>query len=141
MSELKKSVVVSVRGIYKYPKKEDGKFKVAISIPKETSIKIQEKVKNEWDNAYILVTNTDDDINDNVLVNASSKYVVPAYDVDGNDVDRVYHGAEVVAKLSIKEYNYKGKKGITSYLMGIVVEQNGLNNSGTDFKSIMNDVL
>ena len=55
--------------------------------------------------------------------------------------ERINHGAEVVASIVVKEYEFKKRHGVTAYLKGFVVYKNGESQSGTDFKSIMENVL
>lgn len=140
--ENKLSVNVSVRGTYKYPKTEDGKKKCCISIPVGKLDALNNLIGKTWGGkSYNLKRNEDEEITGNVLLNVSSKYDVPMFDTEGNEVEECYHCAEVVAKVSIKEYDYRGKHGVTTYLTGLVIEKQGEHNNGADFKSIMKDIL
>lgn len=140
MSEKTNVVTVGVKGIVMFPKYEDGVQKYAIRIDDVQANALNNLVKRQF-GAMSLNYGEDEETGENLL-NVKSQFNVPAYDSDGNEfTEKVNHGAEVVASIVVKEYEYKKRHGVTAYLKGLVVYKNGESQSGTDFKSIMESLI
>ena len=140
MSEKTNVVTVGVKGIVMFPKYEEGVQKYAIKINDETAAALDNLVKKQF--GAMSLTYGEDEETGEKLLNVKSQFNVPTYDSNGNEfTEKVNHGAEVVASIVVKEYEFKKRHGVTAYLKGFVVYKNGESQSGTDFKSIMGNVL
>ena len=141
MSEKTNVVTVGVKGVVMFPKYEDGTQKYAIRINDETAKALDNLVKRQF--GAMSLTYGEDEETGEKLLNVKSQFSVPTYDSDGNEfTEKVNHGAEVVASIVVKEYEFKKRHGVTAYLKGFVVYKNGESkSSGTDFKSIMESVI
>lgn len=139
MSEKTNVVTVGVTGTVMFPKYEDGVQKYAIKIDDETAAALDRLVSKQF--GAMSLTYGEDEETGEKLLNVKSQFSVPVYDSNGNEfTEHVNHGAEVVASIVVKEYEYKKRHGVTAYLKGFVVYKNG-ESSGTDFKSIMESVI
>lgn len=142
MSSKKETKVLNctVGGILKYPKKEGNTVKYALAMTNLTKEKLEAEVKKNF-GAYMLSIKKEDD-SDLYLLNVKTNYDIEIFDKDKNKLDdvRLYHGAEVYASIAVKEYTYMGRTGITAYLSGIVLLQNG-EPTGQSFDSIMGKLL
>lgn len=139
MSEKTNVVTVGVTGTVMFPKYEDGVQKYAIKIDDETAAALDRLVSKQF--GAMSLTYGEDEETGEKLLNVKSQFSVPVYDSNGNEfTENVNHGAEVVASIVVKEYEYKKRHGVTAYLKGFVVYKNG-ESSGTDFKSIMESVI
>ena len=140
MSEKANVITVGVKGTVMFPKNEDGIQKYAIRINDETAKALDNLVRKQF--GAMSLTYGEDEETGEKLLNVKSQFSVPTYDSDGNEfTERINHGAEVVASIVVKEYEFKKRHGVTAYLKGFVVYKNGESQSGTDFKSIMGNVL
>ena len=140
MSEKANVITVGVKGTIMFPKYEDGIQKYAIRIDDVTAKALDNLVRTQF--GAMSLTYGEDEETGEKLLNVKSQFSVPTYDSDGNEfTEKVNHGAEVVASIVVKEYEYKRRHGVTAYLKGFVVYKNGESQSGTDFKSIMGNVL
>ena len=72
-------------------------------------------------------------------MNVKSGFEVPVFDKNGKQIEdnEIYHGAKVRLSLAIKEYTFGRKKGLTCYVKGAVVFEQG-EPTGVTFDSIMN---
>ena len=132
-------VNVTVRGCFKYPKVEDGTKKYAIEINEDTKAKLLAKIVEVFPQ-YEYKTGTDKE-SGLPLINVKTGYDIPVYDTDKKPLDvPIYHGAVGWATVVIKEYNYKGKRGLTAYLAAAVIASNG-EPSGLSYDNIMKEVL
>lgn len=141
MSEKTNVVTVAVKGIVMFPKYEDGVRKYAIRIDDETARALDNLVKRQF--GAMSLTYGEDEETGKKLLNVKSQFDVPAYDSNGNEFTEIInHGAEVVASIVVKEYEYKRRHGVTAYIKAFVVYRNGESQStGTEFKSIMENVI
>ena len=140
MSEKTNVVTVGVKGIVMFPKYEDGVQKYAIKINDETAAALDRLVSKQF--GAMSLTYGEDEETGEKLLNVKSQFSVPTYDSDGNEfTEKVNHGADVVASIVVKEYEFKKRHGVTAYLKGFVVYKNGESQTGTDFKSIMESVI
>ena len=142
MSEKTNVVTVGVKGIVMFPKFEDGVQKYAIKINDETAAALDRLVSKQF--GAMSLTYGEDEETGEKLLNVKSQFDVPAYDSNtGTPYNKkINHGAEVVASIVVKEYEFKKRHGVTAYLKAFVVYKNGESqSSGTDFKSIMGNVL
>ena len=142
MSEKTNVVTVGVKGIVMFPKYEEGVQKYAIKINDETAAALDNLVRKQF--GAMSLTYGEDEETGEKLLNVKSQFDVPAYDSNTGApfTEKINHGAEVVASIVVKEYEYKRRHGVTAYLKALVVYKNGESkSSGTDFKSIMGNVL
>ena len=141
MSEKTNVVTVGVKGVVMFPKYEDGVQKYAIKINDETAAALDRLVSKQF-GAMSLSYGEDEETGEKLL-NVKSQFSVPAFDSNTGELftEKVNHGADVVASIVVKEYEYKKRRVVTAYLKGFVVYKNGEPQSGTDFKSIMGNVL
>lgn len=142
MSEKTNVLTVGVKGIVMFPKYEDGVQKYAIRIDDVTAKALDNLVKKQF-GAMSLSYGEDEETGEKLL-NVKSQFDVPAYDSNTGApfTERINHGADVVASIVVKEYEFKRRHGITAYLKAFVVYKNGESqSSGTDFKSIMENVI
>ena len=141
MSEKTNVLTVGVKGIVMFPKYEDGVQKYAIRIDDVTAKALDNLVKKQF--GAMSLTYGEDEETGEKLLNVKSQFEVPAYDSTGEPfTEKINHGAEVVASVVVKEYEFKKRHGVTAYLKAFVVYKNGESqSSGTDFKSIMGNVL
>ena len=141
MSEKANVVQVGVKGVVMFPKYEDGIQKYAIKINDETAAALDRLVSKQF--GAMSLTYGEDEETGEKLLNVKSQFDVPAYDSTGEPfTEKINHGAEVVASIVVKEYEFKRRHGLTAYLKAFVVYKNGESqSSGTDFKSIMESVI
>ena len=141
MSEKTNVLTVGVKGIVMFPKYEDGVQKYAIRIDDVTAKALDNLVKRQF--GAMSLTYGEDEETGEKLLNVKSQFDVPAYDSNTGApfTEKINHGAEVVASIVVKEYEFKKRHGVTAYLKAFVVYKNGESQSGTDFKSIMESVI
>ena len=140
MSKQEKKLVVTVGGRLVYPKKEDKTVKYALEMSKLTEAKLLEMVKAEFPNETLIIK--PDKESGLPLLNVKSNYDIKVFDKDKNEInEHLNHGAEVYANVTIKPYKYMGKTGITAYISGVVLLQNGEASTGNTYDSIMNNVI
>ena len=140
MSEKTNVVTAGVTGTVMFPKYEDGVQKYAIKINDETAAALDNLVAKQF--GAMSLTYGEDEETGEKLLNVKSQFNVPTYDINGNEfTEKVNHGADVVASIVVKEYEFKKRHGVTAYLKAFVVYKNGEAQSVTDFKSIMENVI
>lgn len=144
MSKQEEKLVVTVGGRLLYPIKEDDTLRFAIEMSKITEANLKQKVsevfdEDDFDNPLVI---NEDEHSGLPLLNVKSKYDIAVFDKDKNKIDvELYHGAEVYANITIKPYTYKKKTGLTAYISGVVLLENGEPNTGSTYDSIMNNVI
>lgn len=142
MSKQETKVVLNctVGGTLRYPKKEGNSVKYAIAINATTKARLEEMIKAKFGAMTLSISKDKEDGVD--LLNVKSNYGVVVYDKDKNLLEdvKLYHGAEVYANISVKEYDYMNKHGITAYLSGIVLLRNG-EPTGQSFDNMMNNLI
>lgn len=142
MNKQEQKVVLNctVGGIVKYPKKEGDTVKYAIEVEELTKAKLEEQIKAKFGSKVLTMKADKESVKP--LINVKSNFDVPVYDKDKNLLEdvRIYHGASVYANISIKEYTYMGKSGITAYLTAFVLLENG-EATGTSFDTVMNNLI
>ena len=144
MSKQEKKLVVTVGGRLLYPIKEDDTLRFALEMSKITEANLKQKVsevfdEDDFDNPLVI---NEDDHSGLPLLNVKSKYDIVVFDKDKNKIDvELYHGAEVYANITIKPYTYKKKTGLTAYISGVVLLENGEASTGNTYDSIMNNVI
>lgn len=142
MSETKtENLNVSIRGIALYPKMEDGVMRYALMLSEETAGKLHKVVYEKFKKDLVF---GEDEESNACLLNVKSQYEVPVFDYETQEAledKNIYHGAEVVANVIIKEYTYKKKTGVTAYLKAFALIKQGKAKEVTSFKSIMENVL
>lgn len=142
MSKQENKVVLNctLGGTLKYPKKEGDTVKYALAISEVSAKRLNELVKEKFGTKTLTIKPEED--SDLYILNVKSNFNVPVYDKDKNLLEdtRLYHGAEVYANISVKEYNYMNRTGITAYLSGIILLQNG-EPTGQSFDTMMNNLI
>lgn len=141
-----KNQYFQMNGIALFPKTEYNKetktdqFKFCLAIDEEAAITIDnlcEKANSDLD----IINLSEVTYNDKTYLglNVKSGFNVPVFDKSGKQLqnNEIYHGAKVRLSLTIKEYTYKKKKGLTCYVKGAVVFEQGEPTTVT-FDSIMN---
>lgn len=132
--EKKLSIIKNVKGIVKFPNLEDGKFSLKLLFDRKVE-KMLNEIQDEIGEDIAISYVTHDGI-EYPAFNVKTSYDIPVYDTLGNiiNVDKdypIYDGAKVILKLNFKFYEYKekGKRftktGITAYLMGAVIIEQG----------------
>ena len=140
MSKQEKKLVVTVGGRLLYPKKEGDTLKYALEMSKLTESKLLEMVKAEFPNDTLTIK--PDKESGLPLLNVKSNYDIKVFDKDKKEInEHLNHGAEVYANVTIKPYKYMGKTGITAYISGVVLLQNGEGSTGNTYDSIMKNVI
>lgn len=140
MSKQEKKLVVTVGGRLLYPKKKGETLKYAVEMSKLTEAKLLEMVKTEFPNDTLTIK--PDKESGLPLLNVKSNYDIKVFDKDKNEInEHLNHGAEVYANITIKPYKYMGKTGITAYISGVVLLENGEASTGNTYDSIMNNVI
>lgn len=140
MSKQEKNVInVTVEGLLKFPKKEGSTTKYALAMNDLTVEKLEAKVRSVFGDLLLNIKPEED--TEYSLLNLKSNYDVKVLDKDGNKLDvELYHGAKVYANITVKEYTYMGKTGITAYLSGVILLENG-KATGNSFDTIMSNML
>lgn len=131
----------TVGGTLMYPKKEGDTIRYAIAIDELTKSKLELAIKEKFGDESLTIKE-DEHNKGKYLLNVKTSFEIPVYDKDKNELEdvKLYHGAEVYASVSVKEYQYKSKHGITTYLTGIVLLQNG-EPTGVNADNILNNIL
>lgn len=131
----------TVGGTLMYPKKEVDTIRYAIAIDELTKSKLELAIKEKFGDESLTIKE-DEHNKGKYLLNVKTSFEIPVYDKDKNELEdvKLYHGAEVYASVSVKEYQYKSKHGITTYLTGIVLLQNG-EPTGVNADNILNNIL
>lgn len=141
-----KNQYFQMNGIALFPKTEFNKdtktnqFKFCLAIDEESGITIDKLC--EQANAELDIINLSEVIYGDKTylgLNVKSGFDVPVFDKNGKQLEdnEIYHGAKVRLSLAIKEYTFGRKKGLTCYVKGAVVFEQGEPTSVT-FDSIMN---
>ena len=143
------SKIIKLRGIVKFPfveKTEQGeKFTCKLCLENNELMRVQEVTEEIGES--ISISDFTIDNKDYDAINVKTSYQVPIYDINGAEIDEpnnlypIYDGAKVIFKVQMKRYEYKEKNkrftktGVTSYLLGaVVVEQGTPFASETTFK-------
>lgn len=143
IQETGNSETMNIRGIATFPEiDEQGRVSVCVAVSDETATKVLAKAKLVNPEMVIKFSDVEHNENDYQGVHAKSKFEVPVYNADGELLDderfQVYWGADIIARINLKEYEYKSEQGITAYLAGVKVitqgEQRGV--SFEDFEEI-----
>lgn len=135
-----------MNGIALFPKTEynnetkTNQFKFCLAIDESQGVAIDKLCENA--NADLDIINLSEvEYNDKTYLglNVKSGFNVPVFDKNGIQLEdnEIYHGAKVRLSLVIKEYTFGRKKGLTCYVKGAVVFEQG-EPTGVTFDSIMN---
>ena len=141
-----KNQYFQMNGIALFPKVEynqdtkTNQFKFCLAIDDKAGSVIDELCEKA--NADLDIINLSEvEYNDKTYLglNVKSGFNVPVFDKNGIQLDdnEIYHGAKVRLSLVIKEYTFGRKKGLTCYVKGAVVFEQG-EPTGVTFDSIMN---
>ena len=119
MSNYNKSILLE--GKMLFPKMENGVFTGCIAM------KDEQQVLNQLDDAPFGAKVSSVEFDDEKLVglNVKSFYKFPKYNFGGEEIqmqnDDIIHGSDVKVMVNIRDYDYKGKKGLTAYIQGLVI--------------------
>lgn len=141
-----KNQYFQMNGIALFPKVEynqdtkTNQFKFCLGVDEKAGTVINELCEKA--NADLDIINLSEvEYNDKTYIglNVKSGFNVPVFDKNGVQLDdnEIYHGAKVRLSLVIKEYTFGRKKGLTCYVKGAVVFEQG-EPTGVTFDSIMN---
>lgn len=137
MTQNKNETFVTLRGLWFYPKRENGVLKVAIGINQANYLKLVERIKNETGYDYQKEQNEKLGY---YLINAHTMYELHAFDSNDETIANVTHGSQVLVRLHFKEYEHMGKKGLTCYLSDVLVEKLEKTNQ-VNAETMLRDVL
>lgn len=132
-------VNVKVMGKVVYPKLEKGKKHYCILLNDKgvaELVQASKEVNPDVEQLKIGEVEVDDKTYKCVNVKTNAEFKVPVFDKDGNAIDDAYHGAKAIVSITLKEYEYKKKKGITAYLGGFVVIEQG-EKAGVSYDSML----
>lgn len=129
----------NVKATLLYPKEETTKNGIKKSYALEISEDASDTIADVCEKVlgYAPTMNESEEDDSLRLLNVKTSFDFPIFDKEGNELSgvRIYHGANVIAKVACKEYTYKGKHGATTYLVALVLIENG-QPTGISFKSI-----
>jgi hypothetical protein len=132
--------VITPECVVKFPTNEDGKISFGLSFnPKgnekfvETMNQLQSQVPNVNTEFFKKDKSKDESgvakENGNLIFTVTTKeeYGIKAFTVEGYPVEgEIGWGSRVKASITLKPFDYKGKKGLSKYLNGFqVIEQKG----------------
>lgn len=144
MKETKKQVL-KVKGIAVYPKMESGKFKVCIGIDSKAKEKVLKAcdLANDTLEPIFMETLEDEPVKGLYALNVKTGFEIPIYNSKGENMvgDEeypIYHGAKGIFSINIVEYQYKKQIGLTAYLNGAIVIEQGVK-GGIDFETLKKD--
>ena len=139
------SVIANLKGIVKFPNLEEGKFSCKLLLNDEKVDKLETLI--EPLNDEISINELEHDSVEYQAINVKTNYAIPIYDTNGVQINaesedyQLYDGAKVILKLVFKPYKYKKKTGVTAYLMGAVVIEQGVKfESSTTFEDFNEDL-
>lgn len=116
-------------GVALFPKEEDGKRTWCIALNDDTVNEIEkacEKANPNLDGVSINTVEYNEV--ERSCINVKSSFDFPVYDKKGNEIEEempILHGAKCLISICIKEYTFKKKKGLTAYINGAVVFEQG----------------
>lgn len=135
--------IVNIRCTAKYPKVEDGKKSWCFIITPEDGSRINTACGMVNPNYDSIVNDIEIDGKSYLCVNAhtSEEFDIPIFDGNGlkSEETDIYHDAKVVASITIKEYQFKKKRGLTAYVRGFVLFEQGIP-AGVTFESMMDGI-
>lgn len=133
------NVIMNVKGIAKFPfyDEEENKFSMKLLINDETLSKIEESIEPIGEELAVGELSHDD--KEYSAINVKTGFAIPIYNIKGevinsdNEDFTIYDGAKVILKVNFKRYEYKERKGknrftktgVTGYLMGCVILEQG----------------
>ena len=140
-----KNQYFQMNGIALFPKTEYNKdtqkkqFKFCLAIDEKECFTVDilcEQANPELDNINLSELTYNDKTY--LGLNVKSGFKIPVFDKNGKQLEdnEIYHGAKVRLSLVIKEYTFGRKKGLTCYVKGAVVFEQG-EPTGVTFDSIM----
>lgn len=139
------SVIANLKGIVKFPNLEEGKFSCKLLLKDEEIDKVETLI--EPLNDEITINELEHDSVEYQAINVKTNYAIPIYDTKGVQINaesedyQLYDGAKVILKLVFKPYKFKKKTGVTAYLMGAVVIEQGVKfESSTTFEDFNEDL-
>lgn len=136
MNEKKENAVKFLKGIAKFPSydSESDKFTMRLCVTRGT-LDIIEDIESELGYDISIGTLTHNDTQYSTI-NIKSGFDFPVFNTQGEMISNtydealVYDGAKVKVKINFKPYQYKErrmtKKGLTGYILGIVVLEQGV---------------
>lgn len=130
--------IKNMKGVAKFPFWDDEteKFSTKLLIGKK-EVDFLNDLMDEM-GEEIAISEVEHDGETYNAINLKTGYTIPIFDREGNKLNTnedwcIYDGAKVIAKINFKKYEYTQKKGrnsftktgITGYLMGVVILEQG----------------
>ncbi len=128
----------NMKGIAKFPfyEEEERKFSMKLLIGKKELDWLNDLMDETGEE--IAISEVEHDGETFNAINLKTGYSIPIFDREGNKLNTnedwcIYDGAKVIAKINFKKYEYTQKKGlysftktgVTGYLMGAVILEQG----------------
>lgn len=148
--------IKNMKGVAKFPFWDDEaeKFSTKLLIGKK-EVDFLNDLMDEM-GEEIAISEVEHDGETYNAINLKTGYTIPIFDREGNKLNAnedwcIYDGAKVIAKINFKKYEYTQKKGrnsftktgITGYLMGVVILEQGTpyqaETTFDDFKDLLDD--
>ena len=131
--------IKNMRGVAKFPGYDDveRKFSTKLLIGKKELDWLNDLMEEMGEE--IAISEVEHDGETFNAINLKTGYAIPIFDREGNQINAdteeycIYEGAKIIAKINFKKYEYTQKKGnrnikktgITGYLMGVVILEQG----------------
>ena len=131
--------IKNMKGIAKFPFWDDEteKFSMKLLIGKKELDYLNDLMEHMEEE--IAISELEHDGETYNAINLKTGYTIPIFDREGNQINAdtedycIYDGAKIIAKINFKKYEYTQKKGrnsfkktgITGYLMGVVILEQG----------------
>lgn len=136
--------IINIRCIAKYPKLDEGKRSLCFIIDPEDAARIETACNLVNDRYDSIVGEVDIDDHTYLCVNAHTNedFKIPIFDGKTgkeSEENEIFHDADVIVSLVIKEYQYKKKRGLTAYIRGFVLFKQGVP-SGVTFESMFEGI-
>lgn len=139
------NVIINVKGIAKFPQVEDGKFSMKLLLTSEELDKVEKLIEVLDDELTINELKHDDTEYD--AINVKTSFEIPIFNRKGEQINsesedyQIYDGAKGIFKINFKPYKFKKKTGVTGYLMGaVIIEQGVPYSSSTKFEDFNEDL-
>lgn len=150
--------VKKMKGVIKFPfyDPEEGKFSAKLLIG-EKDVETLNDLMDEMDEEVSIGEMTHEGV-EYSAINVKTGFDIPVFDSEGKRINNeneypIYDGAQIIAKINFKKYEYTQKKGrtsftktgITGYLMGVVILKQGTpfqqETTFDDFKDLLDEEL
>lgn len=136
----------NIKGYALFPECDEDGVKFCLAIPNESAEKVIAMCKEINPDLDIVLAEIEHNENEYLGLHCKSRFTVPVFGGEGVELDPnsqfpVFWGAEVVANITLKEYEYKRKSGITAYLGGVTVLEQGLSRQTITAEDMLTDLI